>query len=151
MKSFRVIWDHLESFQSWGDKLALYKDAKLLKNALYFFVRSVLQTWEIVNQLTLGVNWKNWCMYYMCMHLILLLPMLWCIVFLYYWIHLNTSLIHTRLHFNASFDKYSRLDEEMIIKTGFFPHPKRSQTHFLVKTPWTFFLFVCYTANIYRG
>ena len=103
------------------------------------------------NKLTLdllGLNWKNWCMYYMCMHLILLFPVLWRIVFLYYWIHLNTSLIHTRLHFNASFDKYSRLDEEMIIKTCFFPHPKRNQTHFLVKTSLTFCLLVCYTVNI---
>ena len=74
--------------------------------------------------------------------LILLLPMLWCIVFLYYWIHLNTSLIHTRLHFNASFDKYSRLDEEMIIKTSFFPHPKGSQTHFFGKNTINIF-FTC--------
>ena len=49
-KLSEVIWDHLESFKSWGDKISYvyYKNATLLKNALSFFCQSVLQTSEIV-------------------------------------------------------------------------------------------------------
>ena len=36
-KSFGVIWDHLESFKSWGDKISYTtKVQRMLKNALSF-------------------------------------------------------------------------------------------------------------------
>ena len=62
------------------------------------------------------------------MHLIWLFPVLWCIVFLYYWIHLNTSLIHTLMHFNASLDKYARLDVVIIMRSA-FPSVWREYQH----------------------
>ena len=45
MKSFKVIWDHLESFESWGDKISY---TIKMQDALSFFGQSVLQTSEIV-------------------------------------------------------------------------------------------------------
>ena len=56
-KLSEAIWDHLESFKSWGDKN--YKNATLLKNVLSSFGQSVLQTTEIVPCFVLILNKEN--------------------------------------------------------------------------------------------
>ena len=65
LKSFGVIWDHLESFESWGDKIiCTTKHVTLLKFESSFFGQSVLQTSDTVQLidffLTLKTNHFIW-------------------------------------------------------------------------------------------